>query len=450
MNEATTEGITKMSSRHKAQRKVKLVCSALFYTASCPVPPGIRARDIGFMVEGLADEHSPLPLEQTAWGFLLDNRSSRSSHIFYYAAARELVFKNSSEATDLNWAAILPHFVATVGLKFEHATWLFLQEPECLTAICFESGSSAPARVYARFFPTESPSIEDVFALRRSILDKIPIAENHEVLPGVFRSDAPFVTRRGSIRFQLQVRVTEESDWVDWKRTEFKKPTRLQAADIRDHRVLSSHTEKRGTGKKLVYTIAALAACVAVLIGFEIQEARRISETDQLTALAEEQEPDVRRLKDIETMTKSLRQLFEKDFIPYQWLMALNTQRPEAVHFNSYAFDDQGAITAIGQVPEVKALNTYVEALKKNPKFSEVDLASLTTDKDGANFTLKAKTGDISAILELPPEPEPPASDESSSEEVSAEHPEQAAETETAETVPQETEPATDSEEVSS
>ncbi len=410
MSAETTEGAVKAPARRKTQPKVRLVTSALFFTASCPVPPGIRARDIGFMVEGLADEHSPLPLEQTAWGFLLDNRSSRNSHIFYYAAARELVFKSASEATDLGWTAILPAFVATSGLRFEHATWLFLKEEECLTAIRFESGSSAPSRVYSRFLKSPDAGPAELFAQRRSIIDKLPVADNENILPGLFRVSKPMVTARGRMAFQLQTLTTEDGEWEDWKRTEFKKPTRLQAADIRDHHVLSAHTERRGTGKRLVYVLGALAACAAILVGFELQQARRQSEAVHLASLAEEQAPEVQRLQDIEAMTKSLKQVFEEDFTPYLWLMALNTQRPQAIHFTSYAFDNQGTISVNGQVPEVKALNTYVEALKKNPKFEDVELGKLTTDKDGANFTLKAKAGDLSAPLPpgLIPEPEAP------------------------------------------
>lgn len=394
-------------SAAKEAPKVRLAASALFFTATCPVPPGIRARDLGAMVQGLVEEHSPLPLEQTAWGFLLDNQGARKSHLFYYAGARDFIFKNPAESADLSFTAVLPGLAALHGLHFSRDTWLFLHESECLTAVLFTHGSMIPQKCTARFFKQPAPGTDALFAMRDAILKQIEVEDGQDVLPGLVRIAAPLPRRQGGLSFPLEHLKAASGNWEPWKTTHFPKASRLQAADIRDRDTLSAHWQRRDSGRRFGQIALLLLLAILLLGGLELLQNRRQAEAARLQALSQEQAPGVQRLQDIERMAQSLKRVFEGDFQPYRWLMAFNYGRPEAVSFTGFAIDEKGAMTVNGRAPEVKTLNDYFGNLKKNPQFSQVDIASTTTDRDGASFTLKAQAGDLTAApppLETPEE----------------------------------------------
>jgi hypothetical protein len=398
-----------------SQTSFRLVPSALLFTASSPIPVGIRARDMSTMVQGLVEEHAPLPLDQTSWGFILDNKTRQTSHYLYYAAPRDLIFKSTAESNDSSLKLVVPSFVATTGLQFKHATWLCLLEAECLSLLYFEAGSSIPDKIHSQFF-SNGDTPQNAETIRKELITKHASStpKSEEILDGFIRIESTVAKGRQGIQFKLGQAATVDGPWQAWKQSTIAQPTRLVAADLRTKESLSTKLQHKQSSKRIGIVAAFVMLAIIILAYFEFSQIKKQTEAQRLAYLAAEQQPLVDQLKEVETMTKSLKDIFQKEFHPFHWLMIINELRSNNLSISSYSLDDSGELTAHGEANEVKALNLFVNALKINPKFNSVTLANLNTDNAGVTFSLKLVTGDMyaeSATIELEataPEAPPP------------------------------------------
>ncbi|MDQ8193703.1 hypothetical protein QEH59_04670 [Coraliomargarita sp. SDUM461004] len=384
----------------------RLIPSALFFTAICPVPVGIRARDMSAMVQGLVEEHAPLPIEQTSWGFILDNKSRKESHFLYYAAPRDLVFNSTAEANDSNPNSVIPSLVATTGLQFKRDTWLCLWEPECLSLIHFAAGSTTPDQVHSQFHPHDQAEVSiTADALRSKLLSDYVNTAEDTIIDGYIRIESATQNQRKGIQFKLSQSNSVNGTWAPWKQTTLSQPTRLIAADLRTKESLSNRRLRKQSGKRIGIVIALFVLTAMVLGIFEYLQIKQQTKAQELTELATTQEPLVDQLKEIETMTKSLKSIFQQEFSPFRWLMAINEARPVTLSISSYALDKEGTLTANGEASEVKALNSYVDALEADPRLKSVTIVNLNTNNEGVTFSLRMETGDLHAEPSLVPAP---------------------------------------------
>jgi len=309
--------------------EIRLLPAALFFTANSKVPAGIRARDMMAMVQGLVEEHSPLPIEMTAWGFLLDNKAKTDSHFLYYAAPRDLLFKNAEAAADLRPTAVLPAFAALQGLHFKEPTWVFLSDSECLSAVRFEPDSSVPSRIEARFHQTGTGTDIPLFDLRQKLLEAVDFDPNGEAaLKGLIRIGEAHFDRKG-LHFKLERQTETGNRWESWKKTRIAQKNRRFAADVRDRAALSAHERNEGSGQRIRQVAALVLLALLVLAGLEVVQYQRMQTTTALSEKAEGQTALVDRLQEIEAMSKSLKEIFDRRFEPYRWLMVVNEVRPE-------------------------------------------------------------------------------------------------------------------------
>lgn len=385
---------------------VILVPSALFHTQVTPIPPGVRARDTVGFVEGLVEENSPLPIDQTAWGFLLDSQSKRASHILHYAAAAELALPTNKDPQSTQSRAILPGFAALHGLSISRDTWLFLLEDECLSAIYFKEGSTIPSQVISRFHEKPNITEEDIYTIRHKLEQSFCTTENSDILPGLVRAHSTTPSKSRALHFTLDHQPHQGGEWSPWKKTSLKKRTRLLAADIRDHALLGADAQRRKSTLTLSISLGTLAATLLLLITLEIILNRQNTLATTLAAQAAEQEKTVKRLQDMETMAASIQASFDKQFLPFDWIMAANAPRPGSISFTSLSLEDNGAFTINARASEVKAANDYTRNLRNTAKFTETTLSQIQSGRDGVTFNLRLQTGDLHAQAIGPTEPE--------------------------------------------
>jgi len=373
--------------------------SGLFFTASSSLPKGIKGRDIEGLVRGLVEEQAPLPIEQTSWGYLADPHRKSGGPILYYAATRQSLFGNKTEAAeDLTPTAVLPSFAGLCGLRFSKRTWVFLADRESLSAAFFEAGVSIPTRMISRFVSPETEAGEaEREKLRRRLAEEDTEAD---FLPGMVRIAEAKAKGKG-VLFELERREKFGAPWTSWKKTGIDKEARLAAADVRDRDTLEKGARVQTSAKRITQMAAVLVLSALALGALEVLQFQRGREAARLSALAESRQSQVERLQEIESMAQTLEEIFEGNFEPFDWMMAFNTPRPPTIHFNSFALDDAGNIRINGQAPEVKALNDFVAALQGDPRFEQVETGEVETDEDGVRFSLRATIGDLDA---LPPE----------------------------------------------
>ncbi len=396
--------------------------SGLFFTVSSRLPKGIKGRDIEGLVRGLVEEQAPLPIEQTSWGYLADPYRKSSGPILYYAATRQSLFGNKTEAAeDLTPTAILPSFAGLCGLRFSKNTWVFLADGESLSAAFFEAGATIPTRMISRFVSPETEAGEaEREKLRRRLAEEDPEAD---FFPGMVRI-AEAKARGKAVHFQLECRERYGAHWTSWKKTGIDKEARLAAADVRDRDSREEGARVQTSAKRITQVAVVLLLSALALGALEVLQFQRGREAVQLSELAESRQSQVERLQEIESMAQSLEEIFAGNFEPFDWMMAFNAPRPPSIHFNSFALDDAGNIRINGHAPEVKALNDFVTALQRDPRLKQVETGEVETDEDGVRFSLRATIGDLDALPpkrettepEAEPETEPEAEAEPETE----------------------------------
>lgn len=374
--------------------EIRLAPSALFVTAGAPIPPGIRRRDLESLAAGLVEEHSPLPMEQTAWGYAADSRRKAGGAILCFAAIRDHLFgKESPTSGDLDGPAVVPGFVSLRGLRFRRSTWVFLLEDECVSAARFDPGDPVPREIVSRF---RAEGSDDPFALRQRLADDRVDPGTDDEVEGLLRSAGTKGKRKGT-SFLLERLSAPDSEWSPWRETEPVPTEALLAADVRDREKLASRQREESSARRMKRTVAAIGIAVALLGIWEILEFNRGRTAAELARRAELQRPEVDRLREIESMTTSLAGVIERDFEPFRWLMVLNESRPPEISFGSFALAAGGNLRVNGEGPGIQALNDYVDALDGDPRIAEARSAEVRTDSDGVSFAITAKTGDLSA-----------------------------------------------------
>jgi hypothetical protein len=392
-------------SNEPADPSVRLVASARFFTATAPLGRGIRARDLRPMANGLVEEHSPLPLEQTAWGFLAEPARKKDGVLLYFAAARTSVFPEVSPKARAA-QPVFPAFAALHGLRMKTPTWVFLADDQGVAALLFQPGVAIPVRVLARFIEDEQGDEASRWRVRDELAaecrpDRPEEIKKEQVLEGLIRATGVAGRNNRGVVFTLERQTAPGGAWTFWKKTQLKKADQVLGADLRDHAELESTHRTHQSGQRILATAAIFGAAVLALVCLELLLFVRHQEALKIRQGIEARADAVERLQEIEQMNGVLNEVFTREFLPFDWLMLINDHRPEEITFGSYGIEAGADLAVQGQAREVGLINAFAERLGTDPRFRSVQLEDVQTTREGATFQLRIGPGDIRA---QPPE----------------------------------------------
>lgn len=375
--------------------------AALFFATSAFLPQGVRVRDRARLVSGLVEEHSPLPLDQTAWGFLTHVKNRKGGRLFYYAAPRDLVKEHSEGGKN---RVLLPSFAVLSGLRFNETTWLFYKDAHCLSAIRFPKGDAIPDKVVARFLHDSSDSVAPEWDLRQVLEESVvkPDVESRDsevinVLPGIITSKCDVVAKGKRLRFHLFQTAEQGQSEVVWKNNELKTADFVLAADLRDFSEMAQKQQGVDTEKRILIGMVATIVAILALAGWEFRHWQKSAEADRLEAQIRERTPRVERLQEIESMQQAVDALFRRNFEPLDWLMAVNELRPPEVAFTTFSFEESAHMSISGQAGEITPINNFADAVRNDPRFASATLSQVQTTREGATFNLRIEPGDRDA-----------------------------------------------------
>jgi hypothetical protein len=372
--------------------------AALFFTTSAFLPQGVRARDRSQFVSGLVEEHSPLPLDQTAWGYLAHIKNRKAGRLFYYAAPRELV----NEHLESNGGCpLLPSFAALSGVRFAETTWLFFRDDHCLSAIRFPKNELVPDKVLARFLNDSGSGDAAEWQMRQSLEDSVVkpdvasrSSEVVNILPGIIRANCEVLGKGKRLRFTLFQSESPGQSEITWKTNEVKAADFVLAADLRDYSAMAEKHQGAETEKRILIGMVASLAGLLALGAWEFKHWQKASEVRYLEAQISERAPRVERLQEIEAMQQAVDALFRRNFEPFDWLMVINELRPPEVAFLTFALEDRTQMVISGQAGEITPINTFADAVRNDPRFTSATLSQVQTTREGATFNLRVETGD--------------------------------------------------------
>ena len=104
-------------------------------------------------------------------------------------------------------------------------------------------------------------------------------------------------------------------------------------------------------------------------------------------------------LEQKEAMIRSTERLSEPALEAFDWLMALNQVRPEALSFAAATFARAGQMSISGEAPSVAVVNEYVQALRDTGQYTDLNVREMQSTQRGVTFMLAAR-----AQPGLPPE----------------------------------------------
>lgn len=381
---------------------VELVTAARFVCQSMDIPEEMKSQDLVGFISGMIEEESPLPVEHIAWGFLTARKGRKAAKALTYASARNLVLGDGESEKN---GSILPSFAALYGLSFGNGTWLFFLDHESLSAIYFPANELTPARIVSRYHHSNPNDWAALATLREQLRQEMKIDREDTVVEGIVRAGLIGAPTRKKVQFSLEERTSATGSWRPWRKTELASESLLLGADLRDPGFLSAQLTSRREGRSFVIAGSIITAVIVIMGILEITLGSRARQAEESLDQVAAQETAVEQLKEMEAMTKALETTLQMQLLPFDWMLATNEFRPEAISLTSAYLGEGGQMNLNGEGDNIKTINAYVTALKNSNRFSEVDLAEVKTGKSGAAFRIKLVVGDLNA------EPSPQAAE---------------------------------------
>lgn len=374
---------------------MELVTAARFVCQTVEIPETMKSADLTGYISGVVEDEAPLPLEHIAWGFMAVRKGKRRSTALAYATARSLVLEDNEPDGSI---AVVPAFAALHGLSFSQRTWLFFLDDESLSAVSFPPNELTPDRIISRYHDTDRDDWTKLSTLRQQLYQEAGVAERDKVQDGIIRASVTDFSRNRKISFSLEIKTATTGKWHAWRKTELAGESFLLGADLRDPDFLSAERTSRRDGRSFLIAMGGFAAAVLIMIVLEIVLSLRADAAEEALVQAEAQESAVEQLKEMEAMTKALEATLQTQLLPFDWMLAVNEGRPEAIALTSAYMGAGAQMSLSGEADNIKTINDYVTALKESNRFTEVDLADVKTAKTGAIFRIRLVIGNLNAV----------------------------------------------------
>lgn len=378
---------------------VQLVPSTFFVASTGSVPRGLRTADTGLYVDGLVDEFSPFPAEQTAWGYL---RESGAEEVFFFAAWREAI-QTIADTNDTRTIYIVPQFLALCARASRKPGWVFIADDTGLAALHFPNRGRVPDQLRSLYLPEGETGSAAIWRLRDALLKEID-AGNDEVEDGIFRCTQATISRGKSLTFVLEHAAGPSSDFKLRGTRRLGPEAFIYAADVRDTSFLNSERRKRSSARTITRLAMGTAALLVLILGLQIQIWLQEGRAATMTAQVQNQAPIVADLEQKEALIGVVQRYRDDPLRPFDWLMASNEDRPIDLSFGNTRLSRSKSIQISGEAPDVTTINRYRDALQATGQFGNVSITSLNSNQGVVEFSLAMEM----PALRLPPRLSPP------------------------------------------
>lgn len=363
------------------------------------------------MATGMVEEISPLPLDQLSWGYVFDPAGKSKDQILYFAAPKEIVFADSKKDNWPKTIPVLPSLFAFQGLDFKTASWVFLREKEGITGFYIEPGFLFPTKIVSRFLVSQQENVNnyrdsDYIELRDKLENQLQQANPEaNFTPGLIRIKDPQNKGKTGLTFQLEQLLPDEEKWKKWKRSESSSRDLLIAADLRD-RDLTREARKKERGiKQIKISVATVLVLLGLFSLLELRHWQMIQRAGSLEATIEERSPLVERLEEIQDMTALVSALEEKVLQPFEWMVLINSHRPQQIHITTFSQETPELIRLSGIADEIALVNRFTDQMREDERFSSVSVSEVQTTREGVTFSMRITPGTarlFPADLEVP------------------------------------------------
>lgn len=329
------------------------------------------------------ESHSPLPLEQLAYGWRTD--TTRQT-LLYYATARERLRQAIDNAYE-RAGFLLPDFL--LAPQKTPDVWHWLATPGALTAVRFaNTGDTLPAEI--RSWPLD-PGPSYTHATRANA----ERALREPSCPGTHAPQTLFWA--GST--QGKGAQTLLAHWRAGATTSTATlPTDAAwNADVRERpwlaRTRKNRDNIRRINKVLLATAATWVLLAAAATAVQIYKAGIQAEENRLEA----RQAEADALKAKAELVAQLDELEAGKMSFFDALATLNHSRPASILFEKASTDTKSKrqIQINGTASNTTQVNDYADALRKNKAFTKVETSRVNTGSGRSTFDLRVTVGTL-------------------------------------------------------
>ncbi len=357
----------------------------LFFTRAVDVPEGMAMEGVDAFAELALEEASPFPLEQLAWGWVLDSRGKR---IFLHAVCKSRVGGPGLAA----WAHarhVLPAFFPVLFHRAQDREAVLFVHGDAMSAMAFEPGVLFPVKILHRQLADIGEQSPEAYAGVQDELCRLMQQAGYPCKPGLRLFDRTHAVGNNRVRFICRdMSSGPDADNPPAVHAEEVAGDTLWRADLRDADFIVREKKDRLTQARLWRVLCAWGAAAGLLLllsliyvlwGWALG-----SRQTQITRL----EPAVISVQGNDMLLQRLRQFSGQPFMPFNVLGVLNEFRPASIYFRSCALNNENVVTVQGVAANVEEVNRYSERLRQSGRFASVDLGSVQTRAGDIQFTL--------------------------------------------------------------
>lgn len=373
-----------------------LVPGNWFVSRAFAVPEELKGREVEEFAELSVEEISPFNLDQLYWGYYFNEESRR---IFVYTAFDQKLRKDMADSDLFDYA--FPDFAQTFGLKFEHATLIFLLHESTLSGILLPGKDPVPQAVVGITLDPEF-SQEELEDARKRIIARVkkqvarleePTLANpiHEfdavdIHDAIYRRDREFKQPRSKPVIQLI--PYGDGPGAPWH-VPLPGGSRLWAMDIRKAEDKALLQKKHGWS--LWYWRASVIVLLLFLFlglaEFGLVALAKLYEKRQ--AVADDTAPRAEEVQQKADILAKINQITTNQLLPFEMLDAVNQFRPEDIYFTRFTAEDGNALQVEAISENATAVNAYQDQLRDLPYVQSVVISNNRVQNNRTTFRLR-------------------------------------------------------------
>lgn len=352
-----------------AKARVQCVPGSLFFFKSIALVPTIKTHQLENFVLNSLESISPFLPEQLSWGF-----SKKQGQILVYAALREhLDSKNDTlrVAGHVFPALAVGHCLAQEGFT------LFVHKDE----YCLLKNVSGNVTVVELFTVSET---DDLLSVCQQVLKKHKVDESRVSVVEWLGIDLS--VNGASVTYTIRGALATTGTKAV-KKQEFS-PSWLWNADVRDKSFLAREKRARSTDR-----IFRKGMCFAIVVAILLGVLEGALYTGKVVLWHNNRtknilESHAAKVESTDFLVKKIRNTVEQELRPFELLGILNQFRPDTIWFSSVVIDNVHNVSVEGIAEAASEVESFRRDLAQSKFFEKVTIESLTTDNQGAKFTL--------------------------------------------------------------
>jgi hypothetical protein len=357
------------------RRRTALLPGGAFFTRQIALPAGIAPADVPGFAQLQLESGSPFAIDNLAWGFF----AGADGRILLFAGIPERVY--AGETPEKLWHAY-PSFLPLLLTQTAGEERVILGVAgKTASALWYRAGEATPCRVVSAPLPADLSLADPGIAEKLGTLLAIPASD--KVAPGVLIAEGEPSCGDFRSRFLLSTQIDGKTSLAAIE------GEAMWNADVRGRAHAATEAKARRVGFLAwagfaaggvfagILAVVLLAACVMSLATGIYR-----SGNHSRLKMVEELQGKLDFALNLESVT-------DEEMKPFSMLAAANVGRPDGVIFEKVASGAWNSLQVQGVAQRSDLVQSYVEALEKNPYVREVKPGRTTTAAGKATFDME-------------------------------------------------------------